>query len=62
MTSLDAHQAGPADLAAAIRGHWGIENSSHHIRDATFAEDTSNVRIGPHSAPWRPSATSPSAC
>nr|WP_239149677.1 ISAs1 family transposase [Streptomyces sp. SID12501] len=25
VTSLDAHQTGPADLAAAIRGHWGVE-------------------------------------
>ncbi|MFV2104974.1 ISAs1 family transposase, partial [Micromonospora sp. LOL_024] len=33
VTSLDAHQASPADLAAAIRGHWAVENSSHHIRD-----------------------------
>ncbi|MFF1792607.1 ISAs1 family transposase, partial [Kitasatospora sp. NPDC058243] len=46
VTSLDARQAGPADLAAAIRGHWGIENSSHHIRDATFAEDASTVHTG----------------
>ncbi|MCX4853617.1 ISAs1 family transposase [Streptomyces canus] len=38
--SLDAHQASPADLAAAIRGHWGVEN---HIRDVTFAEDASTV-------------------
>jgi len=45
-TSLDAHQAGPADLAAAIRGHWGVENSSHHIRDVTFAEDASTVHAG----------------
>ncbi|MFD7446638.1 ISAs1 family transposase [Streptomyces sp. NPDC059909] len=43
VTSLDAHQAGPAELAAAIRGHWGVENSSHHIRDVTFAEDASTV-------------------
>ncbi|WP_262386886.1 ISAs1 family transposase [Streptomyces sp. TRM49041] len=43
VTSLDAHQVGPADLAAAIRGHWGVENSSHHIRDVTFAEDASTV-------------------
>ncbi|MCX4775271.1 ISAs1 family transposase [Streptomyces sp. NBC_01264] len=43
VTSLDAHQATPADLAAAIRGHWGIENSSHHTRDVTFAEDASTV-------------------
>ncbi|MEH0548200.1 ISAs1 family transposase [Streptomyces sp. B21-105] len=46
VTSLDAHQAGPADLAAAIRGHWGVENSSHYIRDVTFAEDASTVHAG----------------
>ena len=46
VTSLDAHQALPADLAAAIRGHWAVENSSHHIRDVTFAEDASTVHTG----------------
>ncbi|MGW2353772.1 IS110 family transposase [Actinacidiphila glaucinigra] len=46
VTSLDAHQTGPADLAAAIRGHWGMENSSHHISDVTFAEDASTVHTG----------------
>ncbi|WP_406411232.1 ISAs1 family transposase [Streptomyces sp. NBC_01614] len=46
VTSLDAHQAGPADLATAIRGHWGVENSSHHIRDVTLAEDASTVHAG----------------
>ena len=46
VTSLDAHQASPADLATAIRGHWGVENSSHHIRDVTFAEDASTVHTG----------------
>jgi predicted transposase YbfD/YdcC len=46
VTNLDAHQAGPADLAAAIRGHWGVENTSHHIRDVTFAEDASTVHAG----------------
>jgi predicted transposase YbfD/YdcC len=46
VTSLDAHQTSPADLAAAIRGHWGVENSSHHIRDVTFAEDASTVHSG----------------
>jgi predicted transposase YbfD/YdcC len=29
VTSLDAHQATPAELAAYLRGHWAIENSSH---------------------------------
>ncbi|MFD3958863.1 MULTISPECIES: DDE transposase family protein [Streptomyces] len=46
VTSLDTHQMSPADLAAAIRGHWGIENSSHYIRDVTFAEDASTVHAG----------------
>ncbi|MGW3950826.1 ISAs1 family transposase [Streptomyces sp. NPDC004752] len=45
VTSLAAHQTRPADLAA-IRGHWGIENSSHYIRDATFAEDASTIHTG----------------
>ncbi|MGW1365329.1 ISAs1 family transposase [Streptomyces chartreusis] len=33
VTSLDTHQATPADLGGYVRGHWGIENSSHHVRD-----------------------------
>lgn len=36
-----------ADAAAAIRGHWGIENRSHHVRDVTLAEDASRVRKNP---------------
>lgn len=46
LTSLAAHQATPADLAACLRRHWAIENSSHHIRDTTFAEDASTVASG----------------
>ncbi|MEV5177000.1 ISAs1 family transposase [Streptomyces flaveolus] len=46
VTSLDAHQTSPAGLVKAIRGHWGIENSSHNIRDVTFAEDASRVHTG----------------
>ncbi len=46
VTSLDAHQATPAQIAAFIRGEWGIENSSHHIRDVTFDEDASTVHAG----------------
>lgn len=46
ITSLDAHQATPAQLAALVRGHWAIENSSHHIRDVTFGEDASTVHAG----------------
>ncbi len=30
-----------------IRGHWGIENGSHYVRDKTFAEDASRIRKNP---------------
>lgn len=46
LTSLDAHQACPAELAAYLRGQWRIENCSHHIRDVTFGEDASTVHTG----------------
>ena len=46
LTSLDAHQVTPVELAAYLRGQWTIENSSHHIRDVTFAEDASTVHTG----------------
>nr|WP_246422083.1 ISAs1 family transposase [Nocardiopsis mwathae] len=46
VTSLDAHQATSAELARYLRGHWAIENSSHHIRDTVFGEDASTVHTG----------------
>ncbi len=46
VTSLDAHHATPAEIATYLRGHWAVENSSHHIRDVTFSEDTSTVHAG----------------
>ncbi|GAB4161024.1 MAG: hypothetical protein Tsb009_38350 [Planctomycetaceae bacterium] len=33
-------------FAAAVRGHWGIENSLHWQLDVTFREDQSRVRKG----------------
>lgn len=30
-----------------IRGHWAIENGSHYVRDAAFAEDASRIRKNP---------------
>jgi predicted transposase YbfD/YdcC len=46
ITSLTTHEANPADVAALVRGQWGIENRSHHVRDRTFDEDRSQVRVG----------------
>jgi hypothetical protein len=46
VTSCDTTQLPPADLAAAIRGHWSIE-VLHWIRDVTFNEDASTLRKGP---------------
>jgi hypothetical protein len=38
--------ADAGQLLAALRGHWGIENRLHHVRDVTFGEDRSQVRSG----------------
>lgn len=39
ITSLPPQRGGPEDLLAANRGHWGIENSLHWVRDVTLGED-----------------------
>jgi predicted transposase YbfD/YdcC len=46
ITSLTTWQANPADVLDFNRGHWGIENRAHHVRDVTFDEDRSQVRTG----------------
>ena len=33
--------------AAAIRGHWDIENRNHHVRDRSLGEDASRIRRQP---------------
>jgi IS4 transposase len=45
ITSLDIYDATPAQIAAWIRGRWGIENLLHHIVTAP------SVRTSPRSAP-----------
>jgi len=39
ITSLTAERASAADLLNFNRGHWGIENRLHWVRDAVFGED-----------------------
>lgn len=43
-----ANFAAPAShAAAAIRGHWHVENKLHYTRDVTFWEDQSRIRRNP---------------
>lgn len=46
VTSLSVEKASPERLMRLIRGHWTIENRSHWVRDVTFDEDRSQVRVG----------------
>src|SRR4051812_47088959 len=38
---------GARACAAAIRGHWGIENRDPHVRDCSLGEDASRIRRKP---------------
>ena len=46
VTSLIPQRASPPQLWQINRGHWTIENKSHHGRDVTCNEDASQVRKG----------------
>ena len=45
VTSLGTHTSADR-LLQLIRGHWGIENGLHYVRDVTLGEDWSQVRTG----------------
>lgn len=45
ITSLSPAAADAFRLLEISRAHWGIENQLHHVRDTTFNEDRSRVRI-----------------
>lgn len=46
ITSLPRERAGARALLGVIRGHWGIENGLHGVRDGTLREDASRIRKG----------------
>jgi predicted transposase YbfD/YdcC len=46
ITSLASTQASPAQIAAWVQGHWGIENKLHWVRDVVYDEDRPSVRTG----------------
>jgi hypothetical protein len=46
ITSLTRERAGAEALLGLTRGHWGIENGLHQVRDGTLREEASRIRKG----------------
>ena len=46
ITSMPRDVADASELLRWVRGHWSIENGSHHVRDVTLGEDASRIRKG----------------
>ncbi len=44
ITSVSRSVSDAGQLLKWVRGHWSIENRSHHVRDVTMGEDASRVR------------------
>lgn len=44
ITSVPAERAGADRLGRHVRGHWGIENRVHYVRDWTYDEDRHQLR------------------
>lgn len=46
ISSLGSAQASAQQLLALNRGHWGIENRLHYVRDMAYDEDRCRARKG----------------
>ena len=46
ITSLSRERANARDLLSLQRGHWGIENRLHWVRDVTMGEDKCRAKSG----------------
>ncbi len=46
ISSQSRLQANPKQLLAQNRGHWGIENRLHYVRDMAYDEDRCRARKG----------------
>lgn len=46
ITSSGSGGTTAVELHTYVRGHWGIENKSHHVRDTTWHEDANRTYIG----------------
>jgi predicted transposase YbfD/YdcC len=46
ITSLKVEEADAGRLLGLTRGHWGIENKLHYVRDVTLGEDGCRARKG----------------
>lgn len=38
----------PEEFCRIIRGHWGIENRNHYVKDVSMREDHSRIRVNAH--------------
>ncbi|WP_417749618.1 hypothetical protein [Rosistilla oblonga] len=46
ITSVERERAVSRDLLKFVRGHWGIENRLHWLRDVAMGEDKCRARTG----------------